>query len=180
MKTRITVVSLIKVGKIFDSKTLCEINIQNLLVKYENVLKSFPSELKSPMSLPMNFSDFIFSRSSESSPQSQTNRSPPVVNDYPPKSHRWTTEVASAAFAVATGSPPVAHRWEYFVMHTQYWKIVMRNCDHFVDRPAFTSALSALRFCLFCLSYLCSAAMPTSRLADTRCQNCLYASGVTF
>ena len=120
MKTRNTVVSLIKVGKIFDSKTLCEINIQNLLVKYENVLKIFPSELESPMSLPMNFFDFIFSRSSESSPQSQTNRSPPVVNDYPPKSHRWTTEVASAAFAVATG-PPVAHRWKDFILHTHYW-----------------------------------------------------------
>ena len=39
------------------------------------------------------------------------NRSPPVVTDDPPKSHRWTTEVASAPFTVATGAkiliPPI-------------------------------------------------------------------------
>ena len=48
----------------------------------------------------------------------EANRSPPVVTDDPPKSLRWTTEVASAAFAVATGGPPVAHWWNYFVVRT--------------------------------------------------------------
>ena len=35
------------------------------------------------------------------------NRSPPVVTNDPPKSHWDTTKVASAAFAVVTGGPPV-------------------------------------------------------------------------
>ena len=36
-----------------------------------------------------------------------TNRSPPVFTDDPLKSHGYTTEVASAAFDVATGDPPI-------------------------------------------------------------------------
>ena len=36
-------------------------------------------------------------------PGLEINRSPPVVTDVPPKPHRWTTAVASADFAVATG-----------------------------------------------------------------------------
>ena len=47
----------------------------------------------------------------------EINGSPPVVTDVPLKPHRWTTAVASADFAVATGGPPVevlshqSHRW---------------------------------------------------------------------
>ena len=56
-----------------------------------------------------------------SPPGLEINRSPPVVTDVPPKPHRWTTAVASADFAVATGGPPmevltvppVAHRRFY-------------------------------------------------------------------
>ena len=36
----------------------------------------------------------------KSIPWSETNRSPP-------ETHRWTTEVQAAAFAVATGGPPI-------------------------------------------------------------------------
>ena len=56
-------------------------------------------------------------------PGLKTNRSPPVITDAPSESHRWTTEVASAAFAVANGGPPIiplvvtecsigGHRWK--------------------------------------------------------------------
>ena len=48
-----------------------------------------------------------FSRFYEKLPGLEINRSPPVVTDVPPKPHRWTTAVASADFAVATGGPPV-------------------------------------------------------------------------
>ena len=58
--------------------------------------------------------------------------------------HQWsTTEVASAAFAVATCGPPVAHRWKHFMFYTKIAKIVTRTFNHFVDSAAFTSALSA-------------------------------------
>ena len=50
-------------------------------------------------------------------PGLEINRSPPVVTDVPPKPHRWTTAVASADFAVATGGPPVDHRWRYSQYH---------------------------------------------------------------
>ena len=59
----------------------------------------------------------------KSMPRLETNRSPPVVTDDPSETHRWTSEVASAAFAVATGGPPIippevtesftgGHRWK--------------------------------------------------------------------
>ena len=41
-------------------------------------------------------------------------------------------------------------------------KIVTRTCINFVDTPAFTTALSAFVICLFCLSYICFSALPTS------------------
>ena len=62
------------------------------------------------------------------------------------------------------------HRWGKISCCIQnIAKIVTRTCISFVDPPAFTSALSAFVICLFC--YIYSAALPTSRLAYTRCQN---------
>ena len=55
-------------------------------------------------------------------PGLEINRSPPVVTDVPPKPHRWTTAVASADFAVATGGPPVEVLTVTPVAHRRFHK----------------------------------------------------------
>ena len=88
-----------------------------------------------------------------------TNPSSPVVIDDPPTSHWWTADVASAAFAAGT---PEVYLWptggNILCRIQNILKIVTRTCNDFVDSPAFASAISALIFCLFCLSYIYSAA----------------------
>ena len=52
------------------------------------------------------------------------------------------------------------HRWGKISCCIQnIEKIVTRTYITFVDTPAFTSALSTFVICLFCLSYICSAAV---------------------
>ena len=73
--------------------------------------------------------------------------------------------------------PPVVHGWltgrNILCCMQKIVKIVMRTCNLFVDSPAVTSELSALIFCLIGLSYICFAALPTSRLVHSRCKNSL-------
>ena len=70
------------------------------------------------------------------------------------------------------GWKPIAiHRWSPMIHRSptsgnisccvqNIAKIVTRTCNQFVDSPAFTPVLSALIFCLFCLSNICSAGLP--------------------
>ena len=100
-----------------------------------------------------------------------TQGNPPVATALPILAPPLATAVAMTHFVVARGGPPVATGWEKISCCIQnIAKIVTRNCINFVDTPSFTSALSAFVICLFCLSYICSAALPTSRFAYTRCQ----------
>ena len=107
-------------------------------------------------------------------------RSPPVVTNDRPKSHRWTTKVASASFAVATGSPPVAYGGNILCCIQNIAKIVTRTSNIFVVSPGFTSARLAFVFCLLCHSYIGSVALPTTQVAYTRCQIVFIVADVSF
>ena len=90
---------------------------------------------------------------------------PPVATALPIAAPPVATAVARTHFVVSRGGPPVAtggHRWGKISCCIQsIAKIVTRTCINFVDSPAFTSALEAFVICLFCLSYICSAALRT-------------------
>ena len=113
-----------------------------------------------------NLAWIFFKNYFKAQPVLTTQGDPPVATAL----HIAAPPVAMSHFVVARGGTPVGKN---FMLFTKHCKIAMRNCINFVDTPSFSSALSAFVIRLFCLSYICSAALPTSRLAYTRCQNSL-------